>query len=102
MLMMIRHSKPVAKVNGAIEPKVLVAWDIPMKKDLIVAIFAPTGTSTTNGIFGTGYPVTDDLILTSRHVVKPENRNFRAPITVKCIAHKLRNLRECQAPYRSR
>lgn len=54
-----------------------------MKKDLIVAIFAPTGTSTTNGIFGTGYPVTDDLILTSRHVVKPENRNFRAPITVK-------------------
>jgi hypothetical protein len=55
-----------------------------MEKDLIVAIFAPTGTKgATTGVFGTGYPVTENLILTSRHVVEPENRNSQAQITVK-------------------
>ena len=41
-----------------------------MHKDLIVAIFVPTtGEGKMPGCVGTGYPVTDDLILTSRHVI---------------------------------
>src|SRR5512144_1200819 len=55
-----------------------------MYKDLIVAVFAPTkGTGTRSGCVGTGYPVTEDLILTSRHVVEPENRDDRAQILVR-------------------
>ncbi len=58
-----------------------------MDKDLIVAIFTPTKGSTNakgaiRGNFGTGYPLSDDLILTSRHVVEPENRNRRAKIRI--------------------
>lgn len=55
-----------------------------MHKDLIVAIFVPT---TSNGrmpgYVGTGYPVTEDLILTSRHVIEPENRDHEKPIRVR-------------------
>ncbi len=60
-----------------------------MDKDLIVAIFTPTKGAAKGakggmrGIFGTGYPVSEDLILTSRHVVEPENRNRRAKIRVR-------------------
>jgi len=57
---------------------------MPMQKDLIVAIFASTNAEDpTTGIFGTGYPVAEDLILTSRHVVAPENPNTPAQIEVK-------------------
>ena len=60
-----------------------------MQKDLIVAIFTPITSSetrggrTTSGIFGTGYPVAEDLILTSRHVVAPANRKANSPIRVR-------------------
>jgi hypothetical protein len=54
-----------------------------MDKDLIVAIFAPTTTGKNTGVVGTGYPVGEDLILTSRHVVEPENRNPRVPIRIR-------------------
>lgn len=55
-----------------------------MWKDLIVAIFAATDArDPTTGVFGTGYPVTEDLILTSRHVVVPENQNIPGRIEVK-------------------
>ncbi len=59
-----------------------------MDKDLIVAIFTPTkGSSSTKcairGNFGTGYPLSDDLILTSRHVVEPENRDRQAKIRIQ-------------------
>ena len=55
-----------------------------MQKDLIVAVYASTGTKgATTGVFGTGYPVTENLILTSQHVVEPENRNPHAQIEVK-------------------
>ncbi len=42
-----------------------------MNKDLIVTIFVPTGQEE-EGKIGTGYPVAENLILTSRHTVKPE------------------------------
>lgn len=55
-----------------------------MHKDLIVAIFVPTtGQGKMPGCVGTGYPVTDDLILTSRHVIEPDNRNRGQPIRVR-------------------
>lgn len=55
-----------------------------MQKDLIVAIFASTNAENpTTGVFGTGYPVAEDLILTSRHVVAPGNPNTPARIEVK-------------------
>ena len=55
-----------------------------MHKDLIVAIFAPTtGVGKMPGCVGTGYPITDDLILTARHVVEPANRNRQEPIRVR-------------------
>jgi hypothetical protein len=55
-----------------------------MRKDLIVAIFAVTNAKNpTTGVFGTGYPVAEDLILTSRHVVAPENQKTPAWIEVK-------------------
>jgi hypothetical protein len=54
-----------------------------MEKDLIVAIFATVTGKMTDGVFGTGYPVTEDLILTSRHVIAPEPENRRAQISVK-------------------
>ena len=55
-----------------------------MYKDLIVAIFVPTmGQGKMPGRVGTGYPVTDDLILTSRHVIEPENRDRQKPIRVR-------------------
>ena len=63
-----------------------------MQKDLIVAIFAPTtGTGTMPGCVGTGYPVTEDLILTSRHMVEPENRNYRAQIRIRWFHDQLAN-----------
>ena len=46
-----------------------------MNKDLIVTIFVPTkqgSGSNSEGKIGTGYPVAEDLILTSRHTVRPE------------------------------
>lgn len=55
-----------------------------MHKDLIVAIFVPTtGEGKMPGRVGTGYPVTEDLILTSRHVIEPENRDHWKPIRVR-------------------
>ncbi|MCI5138153.1 MAG: hypothetical protein D3922_07000, partial [Candidatus Electrothrix sp. AR1] len=42
-----------------------------MNKDLIITIFVPIGQGK-EGKIGTGYPVAEDLILTSRHTVKPE------------------------------
>jgi len=55
-----------------------------MHKDLIVAIFVPTtGEGKMPGRVGTGYPVTEDLILTSRHVIEPENRDRQKPIRVR-------------------
>lgn len=53
-----------------------------MRKDLIVAIFTPTS-GALQGMIGTGYPISEDLILTSRHVVQPEKRNSRTPIRVR-------------------
>lgn len=59
-----------------------------MQKDLIVAVFTPTTGEASGakgvmpGIIGTGYPVSEDLILTSRHVVAPKNRNQRAKMRV--------------------
>jgi len=58
-------------------------------KDLIVIILAPTlnenGESRdwNYGSIGTGYPVGDDLILTSRHVVMPEGRNNHHPLYIR-------------------
>lgn len=53
-------------------------------QDLIVAIFVSTDSDDpTIGDFGTGYPVTEDLVLTSRHVVKPENQGSPTQIEVK-------------------
>lgn len=55
-----------------------------MQKDLLVAIFAATDTKDpTTGVFGTGYPMTEDLILTSRHVVMHGNQNIPGRIEVK-------------------
>ena len=55
-----------------------------LQNDLIVAIFAATDTrDPTTGVFGTGYPVTEDLILTSRHVVISENQSIPGRIEVK-------------------
>ena len=41
-----------------------------MIKDLIISIFTPTKGEI--GAIGTGYPIAENLILTSRHVVHPE------------------------------
>ncbi|WP_339136580.1 MAG: hypothetical protein WGN25_01720 [Candidatus Electrothrix sp. GW3-4] len=49
-----------------------------MNKDLIITIFVPTKQGTdgsTEGKIGTGYPVAEDLILTARHTVRPEQGN---------------------------
>lgn len=47
-----------------------------MHKDLIVAIFVPiVGKARSLAVSVPGYPVTDDLILTSRHVIEPESRD---------------------------
>ena len=60
-----------------------------MDKDLIIAIFTPTkggksgAKGRISGVVGTGYPLTDDLILTSRHVVVPENRDQRGKIRLR-------------------
>lgn len=55
-----------------------------MHKDLIVAIFVPTtGEGEMPGRVGTGYPVAEDLILTSRHVIEPKNRDRQKPIRVR-------------------
>lgn len=63
-----------------------------MHKDLIVAIFVPTtGEGKMPGRVGTGYPVTDDLILTSRHVIEPENRDRQKPIRVRWFHDKPAN-----------
>lgn len=63
-----------------------------MHKDLIVAIFVPTtGEGKMPGCIGTGYPVTEDLILTSRHVVKPANRDHQQPIRVRWFHDKPAN-----------
>lgn len=42
-----------------------------MNKNLIITIFVPTGQENQRDIgdIGTGYPVADDLILTSRHII---------------------------------
>ncbi|MGB5687218.1 MAG: hypothetical protein WBM35_15520, partial [Candidatus Electrothrix sp.] len=40
-----------------------------MHADLIVTIFVPTGQEK-EGKIGTGYPVAEDLILTSRHTIE--------------------------------
>ena len=53
-----------------------------MDKKLIVIIFAPT-TSTNKGKIGTGYPIAEDLILTSRHVVEPEQRDSNYPLRIR-------------------
>lgn len=70
-----------------------MTWSVdPMHKDLIVAIFVPTtGEGKMPGCVGTGYPVTEDLILTSRHVVKPENRNHQKSILVRWFHDKPAN-----------
>ncbi len=58
-------------------------------KDLIVVIFTPLkgaaggDKGAPRGVFGTGYPVSENLILTSRYVVEPKNRNLRAKIRVR-------------------
>ncbi len=52
-----------------------------MNKDLIVTIFTPT--SAKEGVIGTGYPIAEDLILTSRHVVEPEQRDKNYPLCVR-------------------
>ncbi|MCP5197411.1 MAG: hypothetical protein H6974_11605 [Gammaproteobacteria bacterium] len=55
-----------------------------MNKDLIVAIFVPTtGKGKMLGRIGTGYPIADDLILTARHVIEPENRDDQKPMMVR-------------------
>ncbi|MFO7640294.1 MAG: hypothetical protein R6X17_03235, partial [Candidatus Competibacteraceae bacterium] len=55
-----------------------------MHKDLIVAIFVPTtGEGKMPGRVGTGYPVAEDLILTSRHVIESKNRDRQKPIRVR-------------------
>jgi len=61
-------------------------------KDLIIAIFVPTtGEGKMPGCVGTGYPVTEDLILTSRHVVEPANRNHRKSILIRWFHDKPAN-----------
>jgi len=63
-----------------------------MEKDQIAAIFAPTKAQSRGpgrpgaGSIGSGYPVSDELVLTSRHVVDPVGRNPRSPIRV-CWYH---------------
>ena len=57
-----------------------------MNKSLIVTIFVPTKEGKDGkaaGSIGTGYPVAEDLILTSRHVVNPEQGDRKYPIQVR-------------------
>ncbi len=51
-------------------------------KNLLVCIFAPT-TGPQDGVYGTGVPVQNGLILTARHVVKPDNRDLTKPIRIR-------------------
>ncbi|MCI5119974.1 MAG: caspase family protein, partial [Candidatus Electrothrix sp. AUS4] len=44
-----------------------------MNKNLIVTIFVPSTGQEKRGKIGTGYPVAEDLILTSRHVIDGES-----------------------------
>ncbi len=57
-----------------------------MNKSLIVTIFVLTKEGKDGkaaGSIGTGYPVAEDLILTSRHVVNPEQGDRKYPIQVR-------------------
>lgn len=60
-----------------------------MDKALIVTLLVPTlgpegqPRDEWHGAFGTGCAVRDDLILTSRHVIRPERRDRRFPIKVR-------------------
>ncbi len=53
------------------------------KNDLFVAVYATLNGKMTDGEFATGYPLTEDLIITSRHAVDPEPGKRRAEISVK-------------------
>jgi V8-like Glu-specific endopeptidase len=49
-------------------------------KNAIVALYVPTEE---NGVYGTAFAVGDDILLTARHVVRPERRNTTKRIRVK-------------------
>jgi hypothetical protein len=59
-----------------------------MDKSLLVRIFVPTLDADKRdgggrvGAVGTGYPVAQDVILTARHVLEPDDRDDRYPIAV--------------------
>ncbi|MDN5850577.1 MAG: hypothetical protein L0H63_13225 [Nitrococcus sp.] len=53
-----------------------------MEKILIVAIFTPTTPARDRGVWGTGYPVANDHILTARHVIEPVDANTKKPTQV--------------------
>lgn len=48
-----------------------------MNKNLIVTIFVPQAGQEKEGKIGTGYPVAEDLILTSRHTIDGGNGEVR-------------------------
>ena len=52
-----------------------------MNKNLVVEIYVPTKSG--HGVFGTGYPLRKDLILTARHVVCPQDRDNTQPIEIR-------------------
>ena len=59
-----------------------------MNKSLLVLLFVPTLDKENGdgrgkvGAVGTGYPIGKDIILTSRHVLEPANRDRRYPIAL--------------------
>lgn len=54
-----------------------------MNKDLLVEIFVPLTEPASQGKIGTGYPVAENRILTARHVIRPDKRDFTKPIEIR-------------------
>ena len=54
-----------------------------MNKNLLVEIFVPLTVPAGQGKIGTGYPVAKDRILTARHVIRPDKRDFTKPIEIR-------------------
>jgi len=70
-----------------------------MNKNLVVEIFVPTeGGAPDQGVIGTGYPVAKDLILTARHVLRPDDRNPNEPVEIRWRHPRVGNGDWCPCP----